>query len=331
MKINNTSILITGATGTFGKAMVSKLLKGYPNIRRLVVFSRDELKQDQMNEEFPVEKYKNLRYFIGDVRDYQRLLRAFEGIDIIIHAAALKQVPAAEYNPIEFIKTNVLGAQNIIEAAIEKKVKKVIALSTDKACSPTNLYGATKLCSDKLFVAANKYSGRHGMFSVVRYGNVMGSRGSIIPKFLEQAKTGILRVTDPNMTRFNITLENSVKMVLFALENLKGAEILVPKIPSYKILDLAKSIGPKCKIKIIGARPGEKIHEEMISESDSFSTFDIGNYYLILPAQNKNLISRYKKFNIKKVIKNFRYTSGSNIKFLSIKELKSLINDYVKN
>ena len=238
MKINNTSILITGATGTFGKAMVSKLLKNYPNIRRLVVFSRDELKQDQMNEEFPAEKYKNLRYFIGDVRDYQRLLRALDGIDIIIHAAALKQVPAAEYNPIEFIKTNVMGAQNIIEAAIEKKVKKVIALSTDKACSPINLYGASKLCSDKLFVAANSYAGRHGVFSVVRYGNVMGSRGSIIPKFLEQVKKGVLNVTDPNMTRFNITLEDSVKMVLFALKNMKGRNS-VPKIPSYKIIDLA--------------------------------------------------------------------------------------------
>jgi UDP-N-acetylglucosamine 4,6-dehydratase/5-epimerase len=330
MKINNTSILITGGTGTFGKAMVSKLLKSYPNIKRLVIFSRDELKQDQMNDEFSVEKYKNLRYFIGDVRDYQRLLRALDGIDIIIHAAALKQVPAAEYNPIEFIKTNVLGAQNIIEAAIEKKVKKVIALSTDKACSPINLYGASKLCSDKLFVAANSYAGKHGMFSVVRYGNVMGSRGSIIPKFLKQTEMGVLNVTDPNMTRFNITLEDSVKMVLFALENMKGAEILVPKIPSYKILDLAKSIGPKCKIKVIGVRPGEKIHEEMISESDSFTTFDIGNYYIILPVQNKSLIGRYKKFNIKKVTPNFRYSSGTNSKFLNIKELKFLIKNYIK-
>ena len=331
MKINNTSILITGGTGTFGKAMVSKLLKSYPNIKRLVIFSRDDFKQDQMNDEFPKEKYKNLRYFIGDVRDYQRLLRALDGIDIIIHAAALKQVPAAEYNPIEFIKTNVLGAQNIIEAAIEKKVKKVIALSTDKACSPINLYGASKLCSDKLFVAANSYAGRYGIFSVVRYGNVMGSRGSIIPKFLEQTKKGILNVTDPNMTRFNITLKDSVKMVLFALENMKGAEILVPKIPSYKIIDLAKSIGPNCKIKIIGVRPGEKIHEEMISQSDSFTTFDIGDYYIILPAQNKSLIGRYKKFNIKKVQPNFRYASGTNSKFLNIKELRSLIKNYVKN
>ncbi|MDC0452294.1 UDP-N-acetylglucosamine 4,6-dehydratase (inverting) [Candidatus Pelagibacter sp.] len=331
MKINNASILITGGTGTFGKAMVSKLLKSYPNIKRLVIFSRDELKQDQMNDEFSTEKYKNLRYFIGDVRDYQRLLRALDGIDIIIHAAALKQVPAAEYNPIEFIKTNVIGAQNIIEAAIEKKVKKVIALSTDKACSPINLYGASKLCSDKLFVAANSYAGRNGIFSVVRYGNVMGSRGSIIPKFLEQAKKGILNVTDPNMTRFNITLKDSVKMVLFALKNMKGAEILVPKIPSYKIIDLAKSIGPNCKIKVIGIRSGEKIHEEMISESDSFTTFDIGDYYIILPAQNKSLISRYKKFNIKKVLPNFRYASGTNSKFLNIKELRFLIKNYVKN
>ncbi len=329
MSLKNKSILITGGTGSFGRSFVSKLLEKNNKIKRLVIFSRDELKQDQMRSEFPENKYKNLRYFLGDVRDYQRLLRALDGIDIIIHAAALKQVPAAEYNPIEFIKTNVLGAQNIIEASIEKRIKKVIALSSDKACAPINLYGATKLCSDKLFVAANSYAGRYGTFAVVRYGNVMGSRGSIIPKFLNEAKKGVLNVTDPNMTRFNITLTESVKMVLFALENMKGSEILVPKIPSYRIIDLAKSIGPSCKIKNIGVRPGEKIHEEMITESDSYTTYDIGDYYIILPTQNKEIIKKYKSFKIKSVKQNFRYNSGTNSKFLSIKELRSLIKNHV--
>lgn len=325
MELKNKSILITGGTGSFGRAFVANLLYSNIKIKKLIVFSRDELKQDQMRNEFPETKYKVLRYFLGDVRDYQRLLRALDGVDIVIHAAALKQVPAAEYNPIEFIKTNVLGAQNIIEAAIEKKIKKVVTLSSDKACAPINLYGATKLCSDKLFVAANNYSGKYGNFSVVRYGNVMGSRGSIIPKFIDQSKKGVLSVTDPRMTRFNLTLSDSVKMVMFAIKNTYGSEILVPKIPSYKILDLAKSIGPKCKIKVIGIRPGEKIHEEMISESDSNTTFDIGNYYIILPTLNKHIIKRYKKFKIKKVFQNFRYNSGENKKFLNLKELRHLI------
>ena len=329
MELQNKSILVTGGTGSFGKAFVSHLLRSSIKIKKLIVFSRDELKQDQMRSEFPENKFRSLRYFLGDVRDYQRLIRALDGVDIIIHAAALKQVPVAEYNPIEFIKTNVLGAQNIIEASIEKKIKKVITLSSDKACAPINLYGATKLCSDKLFVAANNYSGKYGTFSVVRYGNVMGSRGSIIPKFIEQAKNKLLNVTDKNMTRFNLTLNDSVKMVIFAIMNTQGSEILVPKIPSYKIMDLAKSIGPSSKINFIGVRPGEKIHEEMITESDSDTTYDIGDYYIILPSKNEEIIRKYKKFNIKKVYVNFSYNSGDNKKFLTIQEIRKLIKNNI--
>jgi UDP-N-acetylglucosamine 4,6-dehydratase len=325
MSLNNKSILITGGTGSFGVAFVNQVLKSYPKIKRLVVFSRDELKQEQMRIKFPTEKYKNLRYFIGDVRDYQRLLRAVDGIEIIIHAAALKQVPTAEYNPIEFIKTNIIGAQNIIEASIEKKIQKVIALSSDKASAPINLYGATKLCSDKLFVAANNYAGKNCSFTVVRYGNVMGSRGSVIPKLIDQAKKGFLNITDTRMTRFNITLQESVQMVLFAITNAHGSEILVPKIPSYNIMDLAKAIGPNCKIKKTGIRPGEKIHEEMITESDSYNTYDIDKYFIILPGANTKIIKMYKKFKIKPVKLGFSYNSGKNKNFLSIKEIKTLI------
>lgn len=329
MFLNNKSILITGGTGSFGKAFVKKVLKDFPNIKKLVIFSRDELKQDEMRNEFPETKYKNLRYFLGDVRDYQRLVRALDGIDIIIHAAALKQVPAAEYNPIEFIKTNVLGAQNIIEASIEKKVKKVVALSSDKASAPINLYGATKLCSDKLFVAANSYAG-YGSFVVVRYGNVMGSRGSIIPRFLRERVSGQLSLTNSKMTRFSITLEDSVKMVLFTLKNAIGSEIIVPKIPSYTLPDLAKAIGPKCKIKYIGVRPGEKIHEEMITASDSYSTIDIGKYYAILPNNSEKVFKYYKKkFKAKKVNLNFSYNSFTNKKFLSVEQIRKLIKSHL--
>jgi len=329
INLNKSSILITGGTGSFGQEFIKTILTKYPKIKRLVIFSRDELKQELMRRKFPETKYKGIRYFLGDVRDYNRLIRALDGIDIIIHAAALKQVPAAEYNPSEFIKTNVIGAQNIIEAAIEKKVKKVLALSSDKACAPVNLYGATKLCSDKLFVAANNYSGGNGSFSIVRYGNVMGSRGSIIPKFIYQAKNGTLSITDKKMTRFNLTLEESVKMVIFAISNTFGSEILVPKIPSYRIMDLAKSIGPSCKYEIVGTRPGEKIHEEMISASDSYTTYDIGNYYIILPSKNDKILKKYKKFNIKKVRQAFSYNSAENLKFLTINEIRELIKKNV--
>ena len=328
--MKNKIILLTGGTGSFGTHFIHKTILKYKP-KQIIVFSRDEMKQWDLQNK--LSKYsKVIKFIIGDVRDKNKVNLVMKNVDIVVHAAATKIVTSAEKNPFEAIKTNILGAVNIIEASIFNNVKKVIALSTDKACNPINLYGATKLASDKLFVSSN-FSDQisNTSFSVVRYGNVMGSRGSIIPKFLEQAKKGTLNVTDPNMTRFNITLKDSVKMVLFALENMKGAEILVPKIPSYKIIDLAKSIGPNCKIKVIGVRPGEKIHEEMISESDSFTTFDIGDYYIILPAQNKSLIGRYKKFNIKKVQPNFRYASGTNSKFLNIKELRFLIKKYVKN
>ncbi len=325
--LNNKSILITGGTGSFGKAFIKEILKSFPNIRRLVIFSRDELKQFEMSKEFPEKRYSMIRYFIGDIRDRFRLQRAFQDIDVVIHAAALKQVPTAEYNPMEFIQTNVIGAQNVIEAAIEKKVKKVISLSTDKAAAPINLYGATKLCSDKLFVAANNYAGLKNLsFSVVRYGNVMGSRGSVIPFFKNQAKKGKLSITDKLMTRFNITLKESVSMVLFALKNSQGGEIFVPKIPSYKITDLAKAICPNCIFEIIGIRQGEKIHEEMITSSDSYSTIDIGKYYVILPANRKKFINYYsKKYKIKKLTKGFSYNSGSNKDFLNVSDLKKLM------
>ena len=286
-----------------------------------------------MSQEFPESKYPAIRFFLGDVRDLPRLQRAFQGVDIVIHAAALKQVPTAEYNPMEFIKTNVIGAQNIIEAAIDAKVKKVIALSSDKATAPITLYGATKLCSDKLFVAANNYTGfQKTDFAVVRYGNVMGSRGSIIPYFIKTKNKGVLPITDKSMTRFNITLKESVALVLFSIKNSFGGEIFIPKIPSYKITDLAKAIGPSCKIKIIGIRPGEKIDEEMITESDSFSTIDIGKYYVILPSNNnkKKIIKHLsKKFKVAYVRQGFKYNSGTNDKFLTVKQLRNLIKDNI--
>ena len=320
--LKNSSILITGGTGSFGKKMVETLLKKKNSIKRLVVFSRDELKQSEMKEKYPSKKYKNLRFFIGDIRDIERLKRAFYKIDYVIHAAALKQVPAAEYNPTEFIKTNIIGSQNIIEAAIDTKVKKVIALSTDKAAAPINLYGATKLCSDKLFVAANNYAGvGNYKFSIVRYGNVLGSRGSIIPYLLKTSKKGHVNITDLSMTRFNITLQESVKMVLFALNESHGGEIFVPKIPSYRLKDLVKAVSPNCKVNIIGIRQGEKTNEEMITSSDSFNTIDIGKYYIILPSSNKKLINKIsQKFKVKKFPKNTSYNSGTNKKFLSIFE-----------
>lgn len=327
LSLKNSSILITGGTGSFGKSFVKKLLKENQDIERLVIFSRDELKQSEMQEIYPLKKYPNIRFFIGDIRDLDRLKRAFNNIDYVIHAAALKQVPTAEYNPTEFIKTNIIGSQNIIEAAIDQKVKKVIALSTDKAASPINLYGATKLCADKLFIAANNYVGLNKLtFSVVRYGNVLGSRGSIVPNFLQNSKSGTLNVTDERMTRFNITLDEAINMVMFVLKKSIGGEIYVPKIPSYRILDLAKSIGPNCKINLIGIRSGEKIHEEMISTSDSFNTIDIGKYFIILPTLNTKIISKYKKyFSVKKFKENSSYNSGTNPIFLTINEIRKLI------
>jgi UDP-N-acetylglucosamine 4,6-dehydratase/5-epimerase len=331
LDLNNKSILVTGGTGSFGKKFVEIVLKKYPKVRKLIVFSRDELKQYEMSQIFPREKYPCMRYFIGDVRDKDRLTRAFEDVDIVIHAAALKQVPAAEYNPMECIKTNVLGAENVIEATLSTNVQKVVALSTDKAAAPINLYGATKLCSDKLFVAANNIKGSRDLkFSVVRYGNVIGSRGSVVPFFLEQRKKGVLPITDESMTRFNISLEEGVDMVLYALENSWGGELFVPKLYSFKITDLAKAIGPSCKLEIVGVRPGEKIHEEMITETDSLNTVEFKKYYVITPAvPNWNLSEWIKHFNGKPVQVGFKYNSGSNSEWLSPENLRDEIRKHV--
>ena len=327
--LKDRSILITGGTGSFGKAFVRRVLRDEPQIRRLVVFSRDELKQFEMEQEFSTSDYPGLRYFIGDVREEPRLRRALEGIDTVIHAAALKQVPAAEYNPFEFIKTNIIGAENLIEACLHNSVKHVIALSTDKAAAPINLYGATKLCSDKLFTAANNIRGKRDIrFSVVRYGNVMGSRGSVIPFFLEKRKSGVLPITDPAMTRFNISLDDGVNMVLWALENTLGGEVFVPKIPSYRITDVAKAIGPDCEFPVVGVRPGEKIHEEMITESDSLNTVDLGEYFAILPTSSIYSQEQYcEKNNGKLVEPGFAYNSGTNPDFLDIDSIRMLIRE----
>ena len=324
-------VLITGGTGSFGKAFVAKLLNDIPAAERLVIFSRDELKQWEMKQLYPEKEFPQIRFFIGDVRDRDRLRRALEGIDTVVHAAALKQVPAAEYNPIEFINTNVLGGENVVQACLDMDVKRVVALSTDKAAAPINLYGATKLCSDKLFVAANNIRGRRKLrFSVVRYGNVMGSRGSVIPFFLEKARSGVLPITDPEMTRFNISLSESVDMVNWALENALGGELLVPKIPSYRITDVAEAIGPSCEKPVIGIRPGEKIHEEMITASDSFSTVDLGSYYAILPSDGITLAA-YRAAGVQapSVPQGFAYNSGTNPDFLSVEQLRNLIREHV--
>lgn len=325
------SILITGGTGSFGKAFVQTILTRHPGVARLVVFSRDELKQFEMSQVFPNSKYNAVRYFIGDVRDRDRMVRAMEGVDFVIHAAAMKQVPTAEYNPFECIQTNVLGAQNVIEACLAAGVKRVVALSTDKAAAPINLYGATKLCSDKLFTAANNIRGHRDLrFSVVRYGNVMGSRGSVIPYFLEKRRAGVLPITDPAMTRFNISLEDGVEMVIWALENAHGGEIFVPKIPSYRITDLAMAIGPECEQRIIGIRAGEKIHEEMITVSDSFNTVDLGRYFAILPSAGPHSVESYcAAHGGAPVPPGYAYNSGENEHFLSVDDLRNLIQTHV--
>lgn len=327
----NTSILITGGTGSFGQSFTRKILSLYPDIKRFVIFSRDELKQAEMQRQFSRNQYPGIRYFLGDVRDKARLITALEGIDLVVHAAALKQVDTAEYNPFEVIKTNILGAQNLIEASLQRNVKKIIALSTDKASAPINLYGATKLCSDKLFISANNVVGRRDIsFSVVRYGNVMGSRGSVIPYFLEKQNDLILPVTDPRMTRFSITLEQGVNFVIWALENSRFGEVFVPKIPSFKILDLVTAINPDAKIEIIGIRPGEKIHEQMITKNDSQSTLDLGHCYAILAQSNDKYLKEFMDFyKAKKVEENFSYSSDSNSDFLTVEEIRSLINQNV--
>ena len=324
-------ILVTGGTGSFGQEFVKIVLQRYPRIKRLVIYSRDELKQFEMQQRFSSASYAGLRYFIGDIRDEARLRRALEGVDVVIHAAALKQVVAAEYNPFECIKTNVLGAQNVIEACLDSGVSRVVALSTDKAAAPINLYGATKLCSDKLFVAANNIRGKRDVrFSVVRYGNVMGSRGSVIPFFLEKRKSGVLPITDPRMTRFNISLQAGVDMVLWSVEHAWGGEVLVPKIPSYRIVDVATAVDPSCEQQLVGIRPGEKIHEEMITASDSFNTVDIGNYYAILPIGGAYSMEQYcAGMSGKPVANGFAYDSGSNPDFLNVDQLRDLIQQCV--
>ena len=328
---NSSSILITGGTGSFGKAFISRVVQSFPDIRRIVVFSRDELKQWKLQQAYPEADYPQLRFFLGDVRDQDRLRRALEGIDTVVHAAALKQVPAAEYNPMEFVKTNVLGAENLIQACLDTSVSRVVALSTDKAAAPINLYGATKLCSDKLFIAANNIKGSRNLrFSVVRYGNVMGSRGSVIPFFLNKARSGVLPITDPAMTRFNISLSEGVDMVLWSLKHSLGGELLVPKIPSYRITDVADAIGPSCEKPIIGIRPGEKIHEVMITSSDSFTTIDMGDYYAILPSDGgvRQLYQESGSSNVP-VSPGFDYSSDSNPDFLTVEQLRALIRQHV--
>ncbi len=334
LDLNGKSILLTGGTGSFGKEFVKTVLKNFPKVKRLVIFSRDELKQFEMAQTFDPREHKSIRYFIGDIRDKDRFMKACEGVDIIIHAAALKQVTTAEYNPFECIKTNVLGAQNVIEAAIAHNVECVVALSTDKAAAPVNLYGATKLCSDKLFVAANNMKGSRKMrFSVVRYGNVMGSRGSVIPFFMKKKKEGVLPITHDEMTRFNITLESAVDLVNFAMENSLGGEIYIPKIPSYKITDVATAVAPNCKQKVIGIRPGEKLHEEMITPADSHNTIELADHFVICPT-NLNYVGVDKEdflrhYDGKQVPIGFSYNSGENDKWLSVEDMRKLIKKHV--
>tara|TARA_B100000963_G_C22613233_1_gene665947 strand:- start:894 stop:1910 length:1017 start_codon:yes stop_codon:yes gene_type:complete len=329
--INGKVIFITGGTGSFGNAFVNELLLKYKP-KKIIIYSRDELKQYEMKNSIPEKYQKIMRFFIGDVRDLSRLKLAVQDVDILIHAAALKHVPIAEYNPFEFIKTNIIGAQNVIEATINSGVKKVIALSTDKAAAPINLYGATKLTSDKLFVAANNNTGKKDIsYSVVRYGNVMNSRGSVIPLFLKQKNKGFFTVTHKDMTRFNITLKEGVKFVLESLERMYGGEIFVPKIPSFKILDLARAISKKNKIKFIGIRPGEKLHEEMVTKSDSINTLEFNSFYTIIP--NSDFLSKeklekfknYKKKRGKKCSSDFSYNSNTNRTFLSVRDIQRLI------
>lgn len=326
--LNNKIILITGGTGSFGQFFVNKIINKYPKIKKIIIFSRDELKQYEMIKNFSKKKLNKIRFLLGDVRDQARLAYALESVDYVIHAAALKQVPAAEYNPFEFIKTNIIGADNLVKACIEKKVKKVIALSTDKAAAPINLYGATKLCSEKIFIAANNIIGKKNIsFSIVRYGNVMASRGSVVPLLLEQDKSNKnFTITHPKMTRFNISLDDATNMVLWCLKNSKGGEIFVPKIPSYKILDLVKSINAKNKINIIGLRPGEKLYEEMITVDESYYSYDLNNFYAIITPSLETLGKYYKKY--KKIPAGKSYNSQDNYSFLKISDLKKLIKKF---
>ncbi|RKX25967.1 MAG: UDP-N-acetylglucosamine 4,6-dehydratase (inverting) [Candidatus Zixiibacteriota bacterium] len=326
------ALLVTGGTGSFGKKFIETVLLEYPSIRRIVVYSRDELKQFEMSQVFCEKRYPQMRYFIGDVRDKERLTRAMEGIDIVVHAAALKQVPACEYNPFEAIRTNIIGAQNVIDAAINNDVKRVVALSTDKAAAPINLYGATKLCSDKLFVSANNHKGnREIRFSVVRYGNVMGSRGSVIPFFMKKKDEGTLPITDDRMTRFNITLQEGVGMVFMALDRMWGGEIFVPKIPSYRIMDVAEAVAPGCNKEITGIRPGEKLHEEMITATDALCSLEFDDYFVILPSVRLWDVDEYASvYEGHRCREGFAYSSDTNDRWLSVEDLTELIRDQVE-
>ena len=332
--LNNKSVLITGGTGSFGKKFVETILRDYPNVKKIVIYSRDELKQFELKQKYPEKDYHQLRFFIGDVRDGERLKRACEGIDVIIHAAAIKQVDTAEYNPDECIKTNVHGAQNVINAALQTGVKHVVALSTDKACAPINLYGATKLTSDKLFTAANNISGSKDIrFSVVRYGNVMGSRGSVIPFFINKRDSGVkeLPITDMRMTRFNISLQAGVDLVMFAIGHHLGGEIFIPKIPSYHIVDVAKAIAPNLPQVEVGIRPGEKLHEEMITATDAMNTFDLGRYYAILPSVSfKHQREEYLEHHQAKLVpEGFHYSSDQNEEWETVESLRTKIKEFV--
>ena len=330
--LNNKSVLITGGTGSLGKALTRHILSNYPAVKKVIIYSRDEQKQFQMAQDYSPSKFPQLRFFIGDVRDRERLIRAFQGVDVVIHTAAMKHVHIAEYNPDECIKTNIGGAENVVDACFKTKVERVIALSTDKACAPINLYGATKLTSDKLFVAANNIRGENPIrFSVVRYGNVMGSNGSVIPFFIDRLRKKLpLPITDPEMTRFNISLQDGVKMIMYALKNAWGGEIFVPKIPSYRITDVAEAIGPGIEKPIVGIRPGEKLHEEMITSSDSFYTYDLGLYYAILPTSPRWRLEDYmQQFNAISVPKGFNYNSGKNDDWETVESLRQLIKKHV--
>jgi UDP-N-acetylglucosamine 4,6-dehydratase len=330
--LNNKTVLITGGTGSFGKKFIETILRDYPSVKKIIIYSRDELKQSVIKQKYPHQSFPQLRFFIGDVRDRDRLKQACEGVDVIIHAAAIKQVDTAEYNPTECIRTNVDGAENVIHAALECGVHNVVALSTDKACAPINLYGATKLTSDKLFAAANNIRGSKDIrFSIVRYGNVMGSRGSVIPFFMDKKKEGLLPITHDEMTRFNISLQAGVDLVMFAIGNHIGGEIFIPKIPSYKIMDIATAIAPECKTEVVGIRPGEKLHEEMITETDSLNTIDLGPYYAILPSVSYTYTEdEYMKHHkASKVPFGFKYNSGTNAEWETVESLRDLIREHV--
>ncbi len=328
--LNNKTVLITGGTGSFGKKFIETILDRYSDVKKIIIFSRDELKQSDLRVKYPPANFPQLRFFIGDVRDKDRIKRACEGVDVIIHAAAIKQVDTAEYNPTECIRTNIDGAENVIYAALECGVKDVVALSTDKACAPINLYGATKLVSDKLFMAANNIKGsKEVRFSVVRYGNVMGSRGSVIPFFMKKKSEGVLPITHEDMTRFNISLQDGVNMVMYAIEHHLGGEIFVPKIPSYRILDLADAVAPNCERKVIGIRPGEKLHEEMITDTDSLNTIDLGQYYAILPSVSFTYTeAQYLSHHKAKMVPfGFKYNSGTNSDWETVESLRNNIDN----